>query len=617
VAVTSVSNRAGAIRVRSATTTVLNGVYSAAAGTITGPGATVPLPAVDGVNLVPGDLVLVRLGTSTGGAAANGVYAVTDIGIGGAPWVLTRAADTGLVVTTEGNLRAATTGQAFLVAYDSLGNDPLEVSPVDDGGTGTGRPRTSIGSDNISSTTNFVVSSTAGTNDAAGSLGKMISLLQGNDSAADVENGGKLPEFRFATVLPGLNGGPDGAIRLTQELPVITRPLFIDGNARSAITATTPATGRIVVDGSRITTTRLGSPASLPGVEVNGFAFGPSSGMSGSTPGASVANLTVGGFARGAAVKVDGAAGILVRSMTLGRNEAGSRLANRFGVQITGGAAGTTVLGSTIVGSSAAGVKVDTGAVAYTVVGSTIGAANQNNGVGIDSAGTGRIGVNPLQGVVINASTTFNSKTISLPANVPLASIYLGQTVGGVGIPANTTIAAISPDGAGGYTLTLSAAMTRSGPTKLLLGRPLRTVVEQNLTGVNLAGGTTIVTNSDIRANTNNGIQISAGTHAVGTSKTLGGSSNEITSNGRYGVFIPNQSLATRQQVWGNYFGRLAPNKLGNVGVNNQDATKAKLGLGYELRPRSTIDTLGNSHLVAAAATAVGGGTNAHKPKQA
>jgi hypothetical protein len=609
ISVTTVTNQADAIRVRAATTSALGGVYDAINGEINGPASGISLPAVDGVTLSVGDLVLVRLGASVGGANANGVYTVTDVGSAGTAWQLTRATDpetgnpivSGYVVTTDGSFRAIATGQAFLLNYDSLGVDPMTVAPAS--------LVTNIGTDNINAKTTFVVSSTAGTNAAAGSLGKMIGLRNANDVSSSF-NPDEVPALTFATSLPGLGGAPAGVIRLTQELPSLTKAFAIDGNSRTSLTATGSAP-KIVIDGSRIVTTRFGSPVNPAVTEVNGFSFATGSGATGSTAGGSVANMTVGGFSRGAAVKVDGAAGILARFMTLGRNETGGRLANLHGVRVTGNAAGATVLGGTIVGSTKAGISVESGSTNYTVVGTTIGATDQNNAVGIDAAGTGRIGVNPLQGVKATAQTTTGSRTLTLPGAVPAASIYLGQAIGGTGIPAGTTIAAID-----GGTITLSAPMRSTGTATLTLGTPSRTIVEQNLTGIRLAGGGTTVTNSDIRNNTYDGIVIDGVAslvqqHTIGTSTKTAASSNQITSNGRWGVNViaaaapAANTLLASQKIQGNVFAKLAANKLGNIGVGT--AAISTLAGGVYTPDATTFDKSGNQHVKSTGASGSGG----------
>jgi hypothetical protein len=609
IAVTTVTNRAGATLVRTATTGAIAGTYSAVATTITGfvPGS---LPAIDGVLLDVGDLLLVRLGDRTGNAAANGVYEVTSAGSAGSPWVLTRAFDadsgqpltTGYVATTEGSFRASLTGQAFRLAYNSLGVDALSAT-VADGGRGTGRPLTSVGSESITSTTTYVVSSTAGTNDAAGSLGKMIALRNNAAAAPGSQNPGEVPSFAFAASLPGLAGAPAGVIRLTQELPVIAKAFAIDGATRVTLPSGGAATPRVVVDGSRITQTKSGTASSLA-TEVNGFAF-----AGGGTALRSISNLTVGGFPKGSAVKIDGVPDMLVSGMTLGRNENGERLANQNGVRITGNAVRATVIGSTIVGSTGAGVRVDAGSTGYTLVGNTIGAVNQNNASGVSSAGSGRIGAVPLAAsfnAAIGATLTPGGTVIQLPASVPAAAVYAGQSVSGFGIPVGTTIVS-----AVGSRITLSQAMTGAGATRLTLGQPPRNVIQENLTGVTLTGGATSMINTTVQRSTFDGILISGGSHAIGAAATTTDGRNLITSNGRFGVAVNSPASAGAQSIVNNVFALTGLNLQGNVGVNG---AVAPASLGYV--PRPIIDSKANEHRTGGTAGS-SGNTGASRPTAA
>lgn len=606
IIVTSVANRADAVRARTATTASLPGVYNSVATTITA-ASNGTLPAIDGVALNVGDRVIVRLGAAVGGQAANGVYEVTNLGGVAGRWVLTRALDPdtgnpfteGYAATTEGTFRASATGQAFRIAYDSLGNDPMQVTQV----AGTGRPMLNIGTDSVTSTTTFVVSSAAGTNDAAGSLGKMIQIRQANDNSSSAINPMPLTDFRFASFLAGLNGAPAGTIRLAQELPLITTPLAINGTPRLALPGVTGASTPIVVDGSRITTTRSGQPATAL-AEVNGFEFGSGSGAAAGRPGASLTGITVGGFDRGAAVKVVNAPGILLNGVTLGRDGAGQRLANNFGVLTQGNTLGTTILASTIVSSTTAGLRVvSSGLAGVTVVGSTFGAVNQNNGSGIEIFdGTSQIGVNPIApGVVIRGQTTLRSDQMQLPANVPASAVFLGQSIVGTGIPVGTVVAAIN-----GTTLTLSNRMTATGVNTLTLGRPNRNVVQHNLTGMVLAGGRNTITNTNVNNNVRDGIQIrdtydtvtrrfSGSTQLVGLSVSADSNSNAVFANGNWGINIVITNRATGVQmtpnpfnlphlIRGNFFGSAAgstagvANTLGNVGVNS---ALAPVALGF------------------------------------
>jgi hypothetical protein len=615
LSVTSVTNRADAIRARVATTATLPGTYSAGTTTITA-SANGALPLIDGVSLGVGDLVVVRLGAVSGGAAANGVYQVTNVGSAGTRWVLTRALDpdtgnvvtTGTAVTTEGSYRAAVTGQAFLLAYDSLGNDALVATKV--------TPVTNIGSDNLSSSATFVVSSTAGTNDAAGSLGKMLRLRQANDTSSAF-NGNQLTELRFASVLPGLNGAPAGVIRLTQQLPAIIKPIAIDGANRFVVPGATGSAGSIVVDGSRISTNRAGQPAASVG-EISGFEFAAGSGAAGLNGGGSLTNLTAGGFAKGAAVKVDRASGILVSNVILGRNETGDRLSSQFGVLATGAGAAASIVGSTIVCSTAAGVRVDAAASGVNVVGSTIGALNQNNTTGIEIlGGTSRIGVNPVPTGVYRAGTTLQGTQITLPAAVPASAVFLGQSISGAGIPAGTVISAIN-----GSILTLSRKMTATGTATLTFGQPARNTIQYNLNGIRLAGGANTLTNTNVNNNTFDGIIIAGGIQTIGTSTTAGTTSNAIFANGGWGINIVNPAVSSSQRVVGNYFGSIVKasagvaNTVGNVAVNSALAP-APLSYNPRIPANSTlvVDKWGNQYVRPSSGTGTSGLKQPWRPR--
>jgi hypothetical protein len=428
---------------------------------------------------------------------------------------------------------------------------------------------------NVNSVTSFVVSSTAGTNESAGSLGKMIRLRQ-SSSLADSPRA--RTDFLFATVLPGLSGAPAGVIRLQQELPVITKPFAIDGTLRYSTGGGARGGSGITVDGSRVVTTKDGSAASSV-AQVNGFNFGPGSGASGTKPGGSLSGLTIGGFSRGAAVRINGAPGILVNSVVLGRNEAGDRLANRFGVLAANNTAGSSIVGSTIVGSTTAGVRVAATSNGVTIVGSTIGVDGQNNATGVRILnGNSRIGVDPVGGVV-RAITTSGSDQFALPSSVPPAAVFVGQPITGTGIPTGTFVSAVN-----GSTLSLSKKMTATGSSNVTFGQPRRNAVQYNLNGIVLNGGANTTTNTDVSNNTFDGIKIGGGTQSVGTSSVLGSNSNAVFGNGDWGVNILTPAVPSQQVIKGTYFGGRVKatvgnaNTLGNIAV---DGTLAPAGLGY------------------------------------
>jgi hypothetical protein len=594
MAVTSVANRGDAVRVRVATTLALAGVYDSTQARITA-SANGFLPAIDGVSLAVDDVVLVRAGAVTGGAAANGVYKVTSIGGGGAKWTLDRAIDPdsgspialGLVVTNEGSFRAAATGQAFRVSYDTLGNVPMIVDLVGSGG----RPTTDIGTDDLNDSTTFVVSSTAGSNSAAGSLGKMISLRGSLDSSSALNPTPKV-DFGFATSLPGLAGGAAGTIRLTEELPAISKAFAINGANRVRLPGgpTSAATG-IAIDGSRIVTTRTGQPA-VTASEVNGIEFVSGAQSAVGQAGGSVSNMTIGGFAKGAAVKINGVGGILVDKMTLGRSETGDRLSNKFGVLVSGPLAEGTVAGSTIVGSTGAGIRTEANAVGLAVVGSTVGLADQGNLTGIElTTGASRVGLNPVTATTSPIRTNRDSKLLTLPSTIVPQSLHLGQSVSGPGIAPGTTVAAIN-----GSNVTLSKEMTTTAVTNgVRFASPARNTVQYNQNGLALSGGVNTVTNTNIGNNVSSGIKVTGGNQVIGTTQKTGSVSNAIFANGRYGV--EGGTAGYSVTIQGNNFGIQGRNKLGNV-----DPTVPNSRL-YVPSTKTRVDLNGNFHAIETIAT--------------
>ena len=601
LAVSLVTNRAGAEAVRVATTSTLNGSYDPAGATISGAGV---LPLIDGVALAAGDRVLVRLGTTdfpaAGSAAtplpvsaANGVFEVVSAGVVGGKWRLARAQnadtgsaiETGYVITTEGSYRAVVTGQAFAVSYDSLGVDPLIFAPP-----AAGQPTTNIGTEDINDTTTFVVSSTAGSNAAAGSLGKMIALRQGLDASSSELNGNPKVVFAFSKNLAGLNGSSAGVIRLTQELPAISKAFAIDGANRFQLPGVSgSAASAISIDGSRITTTRTGQPAA-GAAEINGIEFVRGAQSTVGEAGGSVSNMTIGGFAKGAAVKINGVGGVLVNKMTLGRNETGDRLANKFGVLASGSRAEGTVAGSTIVGSTQAGIRTESGATGLSIVGTTVGAANQGNFTGIElTTGSTSVGINPAVDTKSSIQTVRDQKILMLPPAISPRSLHLGQIVSGPGIASGTTIAAIN-----GSTVTLSKAMTATAAVKgIRFSSPAGNSVQYNLTGMVLSGGANVVTNSSIGNNVYSGIRVEGGTQQIGTARKTSSVSNAIYGNGIYGVEV----VGAAQTIIGNNFGVQGRNVAGNVNDNGVVDAPRK----YKPDTRSRLDANGNFHAVTSA----------------
>jgi hypothetical protein len=571
--------------------------------------------SLQGLAPASGDFILVSHGvTGDPGAssAANGVYEVTDAGSSVTPWILTRVANVeeATVVVSEGYYRTALTGLTFRVAYDGLGEVPVVIDEA--------AVTAAIGSYDPRDAATFVVSTAGGTNDDAGSLGKMLRLVQSN-SATDLSGERVEQSVRFGNVLGGITG-PTGTIVLRQELPVINTVFEIDSAVRHPLSGA--AAQPIVVDGSRITSTRE-STFVTGATEVNGFEFaaGASTVL---TPTPEEANrsrlsgLRIAGFEAGGAVVVNGASNLLVENLTIGLNTAGASQAVRYGVRVTGasGAAGpVTLLDNSIYSASVfntgagapllgAGVFIDGAAQSVQVVGGTIGGAQGSNTSGIvvessndDSARANSIGVNPLS--TIKLTTTSNRATLTIsPADWDTIGedLHLGQSVSGNGIAAGSEIIHINP---ATRAVVLSNRMTSSiVDSTITFGTPGRTTVSDNFYGVELRSGHVRMVNTTIVDSVLDGVVVGTALPAalwarIGAGIALNAegnpdptirssASNAIHSNGRYGIRFasgidsmtesfapanpPTLLTPTQISIRGNYIGT---NTSGATGLQN------------------------------------------------
>jgi len=367
--------------------------------------------AVTGLsNLKVGDRLLVHINSAD--HAGNGVYAVTSVGGASTRWVLTRAADSDTAAETPSNSFVRVTdgpakGKVYQLTYT-----PTQAVPFTRAVLGVTETTvvTNIGSDDARDRTTFVVSTAGGTNSAAGSLGKMLQVLQANDTSGSM-NPEQLIDFAFSSqvVTP---------IRLTEQLPSITKRIAIDGNVTYDPPGSPPVNRpRIFVDGSRIVRDRDGNAVTTTSV-VHGFEI-----TGGGASGGSIANMTVAGFIRGAAVNITNADAIVVDGMTLGTTEFGARVTNAYGVQVAGSSAGATISGNTTVtASTKAGVRLEGAATNTVLVGITIGAGDRDNNVGVEVATTGanRIGVLPITPAAAIPPVTMtrtSATTFTLPAS--------------------------------------------------------------------------------------------------------------------------------------------------------------------------------------------------------
>ena len=598
------------IAVRFATESILDGTFNSATGTITGALAPGVRLRVNETPVNAGDLILVQFGAEPGAvgtnttpsSVANGVYQVTTPD---GAWVLTRydnpeppsnpsgVVAEATVLVNEGFFRTSRTGQTFQVAYDGLGLVGLTIT--DD----TANVVSEVGSYDPRDLTTLVVSTAAGTNQSAGSLGKMLTIAQDN-AAKDLAGQDVLQALRFGNVLGSVTG-LTGTVSLRQELPIINRPLVIDASQRYNLSpGATIQT--LVIDGSRITSSSESTFVTRSD-EVNGLVLG--AGASADTTSnifrplqSVVSAVRFGGFEQGAAVVVDGASNVLLENLTIGQNSNSDSQAVRYGVRVTGtsGSSGpVSILGGdftsatiptnpSLPASSAAvtpaldgaGVLIDGAAQSVQVVESDVGSQIAGNVVGVlvrsSNPSTPQTSQNSIGAIPIDrfeAKVTLNLFTMTVPSTdssgqgINMNDVYLGQTVSGREIASGTTVIAVNRLT---REVTLSNAAIGSNATATItLGTPQRTTIGQNFWGIRLESGATRVVNTDVENNILDGILIGDGLGgavfaAIGASGVADSDSNAIYSNGRNGIRFATDVLSSTGPaeitIQGNYVGR-------------------------------------------------------------
>ena len=546
---------------RFATSVPLDGVYAAA-----GPGSTITANPtslgqlqINGQDVQVDDIILVWRGTinddgprapgSINGPydsyQSNGVYKVIDDGSAGGLWQLERykspvdetpandvVVEEAIVVVSEGRYRTALTGKTFNVAYDGLGMVGLSfASPK--------LAMANIGSLNPRSTTNFVVSTNGGTNNAPGSLGKALSII-GRNEAKTLVGEDVVQQVSFANSFASPSG-PNGRILLQQELPVVDRPIVVDSTSRFLLNPATTGQIEIEIDGSRITATNDDAFV-VRGTEVNGLvleaAASPSKAAAENSGEQTVfRGVTLRGFSAGSAVKLDGVSNVLVRDVTIGRGGGGEIGAgSRVGIQVkdAGGDGPVTITNlevfsslvydgysqsnptSPLVGE---GLRIEGSSQGIQVVGGSYGERNGTNlfGIVVDSTNTGTdrynsIGVNPVAEVIEELgglNTVAGLKTLNIPQDlwdVIKDDLFLGQGVSGEGIAAGSEILYIDPTS---RDVVFSQAMVASvADAEVVFAIPGRTQVQENYYGVALRRGATRVTNTTIANNIVDGISV-------------------------------------------------------------------------------------------------------------
>ena len=441
-----------------------------------------------------------------------------------------------------------------------------------------------IGSYDPRDATTLVVSTAAGTNDAAGSFGKMLTLAQDNE-ATDLVGQSLVQELKFGNELGSVTGAT-GSIVLQQELPKIEKPIIVDASSRFLLSPNTAQT--LVVDGSRITSSSEGTFVTRAD-EVNGLelTLGASADLSNIfRPLAStVSSLRFGGFRQGAAIYVNGASNVLLDDLTIGQNENGDTQAVRYGVRVDGtsGSSGAvTILDSRITSSmitnnaslggdptvpdgvspvlDGAGVILEGDASNVQIVGTDIGSTTAGNLVGVVARGTNTsanlnsIGVNPIGD--FTTETRLNSRELIIPAEnssseaINIRDAYVGLTIrasvdfidgNGIFTP-NAEIVAVDP---ATRKITLSLPLAGSDTEATITPNPNnssnRTEIGQNFWGVLLESGSTRIVNTDVVNNVYDGIFIGDGAAnavfaLIGASTEADSTSNAIYSNGRNGI---------------------------------------------------------------------------------
>ncbi len=327
-------------------------------------------------------------------ARPNGIYQATIDGDGINPWRLDRwispgdsldDVDGAVVVVEDGFYRTSATGQSFTVRFDGLGLSDLLISDSLE------KVQLQLGSYDPRDAVDFVVSTNGKTNTSPGSLGRMLKLVQENE-ARDFNDEFVEQAILFGNVLGGFDG-ITGTIELQQELPEISRPFVLDASNRYPLT--TDSILPIVIDGSRITSTREGT--FVVEDEINGFDYkglvtedtngngvldlgedlngngeldseegatgGTSFGLSNMAPEDATRSvlrgLQMGGFESGAAVRLDSVSNVLVEQMTIGLNAQENSQAVKYGIHVTGDGAGrsgpVTLLNNNIYSASISG----------------------------------------------------------------------------------------------------------------------------------------------------------------------------------------------------------------------------------------------------------------------
>ncbi|MFN6190220.1 MAG: hypothetical protein ACK48S_04735 [Planctomycetia bacterium] len=333
-----------------------------------------------------------------------------------------------------------------MTTSSQFGTGNILVEGADDGF----EPTTIIGSSLVTpeNTIQYVVSSTNGTNPGAGSLGKMISLRQRNEPVdpEQVQNFAfsslisepitlrqELPQLTKAFSIDGLKRfTPAGFTPASRPVTVNGQLISQDSFGASLYRGTAGATvNRLAPQQLTLSASFTESAELRQGMSVSGIGIRPGTTISGlsttggravvtldspveaifnrrtgsaslsvtfateltgfhfvdGSAGGEVANLNVGGFETGSAIKVE-TSGIAIKQMTVGSDGAGGRLGSQAGVFVTGANGSAAITGGTITSSTVAGIRTAMNG-AVSVVGAVVGTQALPNINGIEINGTG------------------------------------------------------------------------------------------------------------------------------------------------------------------------------------------------------------------------------------
>lgn len=530
----------------------------------------------DDVLLRTGDLVLIRNpiveynqdGGRVGGVVDRsvGIYEVErqgrtenqESGVTGDKWMLRRWAGVnedgfdfgmyppgtldpvyeGIVAVNDGSLRTARTGLMYALNFRALNQTSLNIEQAEPPGgydnipLGTESPYhwQNIETKNPAGSLSFVVSTENGVNEATGSFGRMLNLAQSNGEFIGRDTIDHTTVVTFDSQVR--------SIELDQALPAIVDPLQI-----------TPGS-RVLLEGSEVQENNIGQRVRR-GLEY--FFTGPSRpsqvktarrlvrgavtsleevhGLEVAANGVTISNFRIGGFTSGAAIFVNGGENTLIENVIVGRSDdaGGSRLPNRYGIDVVQSAVGTgqytTVLNSTIVASEEIGVRFHTGSHGVRLVGTTIGQplASNKTGILVDSEESREhlIGALPIPvAALVAKGSRFRENVLTVEAADGDAdtladlvkNLYLGQTIlmGSSGIlPGDARIASISfENGKLTIGLTRSILRTVSADIPLAFTAPPRNTVQNNQDNIVIKSGSARIVGTDVLNAVFDGIRV-------------------------------------------------------------------------------------------------------------